>query len=126
MTLVMLAYKKYLKPHAQKLRLHMTDAERKLWNHMKGKQILAIQFYRQKPIGPYIVDFHAPKIKLVIEIDGSQHDDTSHKKSDNIRDQYLKNLGLFILRFNSRETLQNIDGVLDVIFRYANEQGKSP
>ncbi len=67
----MLKYDTNLKQLARKLRTDMTDAERLLWSRLRGKQVLGVQFYRQKPIGPYIVDFHAPASRLVIEVDGS-------------------------------------------------------
>jgi len=51
----------------------MTDSEKKLWPRLRRKPIMDIPFYRQKPIGPYIVDFYAPKAKIVIEVDESQH-----------------------------------------------------
>jgi very-short-patch-repair endonuclease len=66
-------YRADLKLKARNLRANMTDAEQKLWYYLRRKQISNIQFYRQRPINNYIVDFYAPTIKLVIEIDGSQH-----------------------------------------------------
>ena len=67
----MLKYRNNLKPLARQLRLNMTDAEQKLWFQLRRKQILDIVFYRQKPIGNYIVDFYAPSQKLVVEVDGA-------------------------------------------------------
>ncbi len=66
-------HSKILKGRARKLRKNMTDSEIVLWSRLRRKQLLDIQFYRQRPIGSYIVDFYAPKIKLVIEVDGSRH-----------------------------------------------------
>lgn len=57
----MLTYNKHLKPRARQLRNEMTDAERRRWLRLRGKQILDVQFYRQKPIGNYIVDFTLPR-----------------------------------------------------------------
>src|SRR4051794_4161542 len=68
-----LTYGRTLKPIARLLRREMTDAEQRLWFRLRRKQLEGVQFYRQKPIGPYIVDFFAPTIDLVIEVDGSQH-----------------------------------------------------
>jgi very-short-patch-repair endonuclease len=62
---------------------------------------LGVQFYRQKPVGDYIVDFLAPKTKLVVEVDGSQHTESEHAKKDKDRDEYLAAVGLKVLRFNS-------------------------
>jgi very-short-patch-repair endonuclease len=68
-----LKYNANLKSTARKLRQNLTDSESALWTQLRAKQPAGIQFYRQKPLGPYIVDFYAPQAKLVIEIDGSQH-----------------------------------------------------
>ena len=68
----MLNYNANLKDKARQLRKNLTDSERALWSRLRNKQILNIQFYRQKPIGEYIVDFFAPRAKLVVEVDGSQ------------------------------------------------------
>ena len=67
----MLKYNPRLKNIARQLRENMTDSERLLWSRLRGKQVRGIQFYRQKPIGNYIVDFYAAKILLVVEVDGS-------------------------------------------------------
>ena len=68
----MLRYNPKLAPIARRLRKNLTESEKPLWSRLRGKQLLDIQFNRQKPIGDYIVDFYAPKVKLIIEIDGSQ------------------------------------------------------
>jgi very-short-patch-repair endonuclease len=78
--LPMLRYDNHLKDTSRLLRKNMTDSERLLWSRLRRKQIAGMQFYRQKPIGKYIVDFYAPKAKLVIEVDGSQH-----MESENIK-----------------------------------------
>ncbi|MBP9011503.1 MAG: DUF559 domain-containing protein, partial [Syntrophaceae bacterium] len=66
----MLPFNKKLKPAARSLRSNMTDAERLLWSRIRKKQISDVQFYRQKNIGNYIVDFYCPQGRLVIELDG--------------------------------------------------------
>ena len=112
-----LKYNPKLKNTARTLRKNMTESERVLWARLRGKQILTVQFYRQKPIGKYIVDFYAPKTKLVIEVDGSQHMKENNSKRDKDRDTYLAGLGIKVLRFNSREVLRDTDEVMEVIFR---------
>jgi very-short-patch-repair endonuclease len=112
----MLHYKTHLKEIARTLRKNMSDGERILWSRLRGKQISGLQFYRQKPIGEYIVDFYAPKAKLVIEIDGSQHMEAKHVEKDKIRDAYLNSVGLKVLRFNSREVIKETDAVIERIF----------
>jgi very-short-patch-repair endonuclease len=119
---MMLPYKGNLKYNARRLRKNMTDSEQVLWSRLRGKQLLGVQFYRQKPIGDCIVDFFAPKTKLVVEVDGSQHMEGNHARKDRRRDAYLSSLGLQVLRFDSRQVLQETDAVVDVIFRRMAER----
>ena len=112
----MLSYNKALKPFSQKLRKNMTDAERRLWSRIRGKQLKGYQFYRQKPIGEYIVDFYCPKVKLVIELDGGQHYTEDGKERDKVRDEYLTGEGLQVLRFSDRDVLTQTDAVLEKIW----------
>ena len=104
-----------LKKYSGKLRKNMTDAERRLWSKLRLKQLNGYQFYRQMVIGNYIVDFCAPALKLVIEVDGSQHYSDEGLQSDKIRDKYLQSCGLKVLRFNDYEVLTNISGVVEYI-----------
>ena len=112
----MLRYESHLKKYARKLRKNMTDSERALWARLRAKQLHGVQFYRQKTIGEYIVDFYAPGAKLVIEVDGSQHKEDDQMQKDQMREAYLSRLGLKILRFNSREVLKNTDSVVQRIY----------
>ena len=114
----MFPFNKKLKPLARSLRKNMTDAERNLWTKIRGKQLKDKQFYRQKNIGNYIVDFYCPAAKLIIELDGDQHYTEEGHKKDEARDRYLKHLGFTVLRFSSREVLKNLDGVLETIYDY--------
>ncbi len=113
----MLKYSPKLKASARQLRQNLTDSERVLWRRLRGKQIEGVQFYRQKPIGDYIVDFYAPQAKLVVEIDGSQHFEAQHMEKDKKRDEYLNSLGLLVLRFDSRQALKEIEGVMDAVYQ---------
>ena len=78
----MLEYNPKLKQSSRKLRSDMTDAEQALWAKLRRKQIMDVQFYRQKPIGQYIVDFYAPTVNLVVEIDGGGHFEEATKQYD--------------------------------------------
>ena len=113
----MLKYNHSLKQNARRLRAEMTDSEQKLWSQLRRKQICDVQFYRQKPIGNYILDFYAPKVQLVVEVDGSQHLDTEHIQKDISRDAYLRTQGLRVLRFSDLQVLQELDAVVQMIFR---------
>jgi len=105
----------------------MTDSEQILWQRLRGKQILGVQFYRQKPIGNYIVDFLAPRAKLVVEIDGSQHLEKQNYEKDRKRDTFFAGIGLKVLRFDSRQVLKQTDAVVEVIYRNVEERiQKSP
>ena len=117
----MLSYRENLKKPSRKLRHKMTNAERYLWSKLKMKQLNGYQFYRQKPIGNYIVDFYCPSAKMVIEIDGSQHFYDDGLEHDKERDAYINNLGLKALRFTSVDVLKNLEGVIDKILENMNE-----
>ena len=114
----MLSYNKGLKEYSGALRRNMTDSERLLWSRIRGRQLKDCQFYRQKIIGNYIVDFYCSKAKLVIEVDGGQHYGSDGKQKDEVRDNYMAHLGLAVLRFSDREVLENLDGVVQVIWRH--------
>ena len=108
-------YRKTLKEPARSLRTSMTDAEQALWHRIRRKQIQNVQFYRQKPLRSFIVDFYCPAAKLVVELDGSQHFETGHQAKDGARDAALASLGLRVLRFDNRQVLLETDAVLAVI-----------
>ena len=100
----------------------MTDRERALWSRLRGKQILEVQFYRQKPIGNYIVDFYAAKAKIVVEEDGAQHLEEKQEQQDAQRDKYLKDQGLYVMRFNNIEVLRELDSVMEEIYRVVKKK----
>ncbi len=96
--------------HAKSLRKNMTEAEQALWAHLRAKRFMGIKFKRQKPIGGYIVDFVAVEVKLIIEVDGSQH--LEAKEYDAERTHYLEGRGFRVLRFWNSECLRDINNVL--------------
>lgn len=102
--------------------MNLTDAEQRLWGRLRRKQILGVQFYRQKPIGNYITDFYAPAARLVVEVDGSQHLELAQAEHDKLRTQYLKQMGLVVLRYTDRQVLLEADSVLEEIFRVVEEK----
>ena len=118
----MLKYSANLKDKSRQLRSNLTDSEKALWSRLRSKQVLGIQFYREKPIGEYIVDCFAPRAKLVVEVDGSQHMGSDHAQKDRRRDGYLASQGLKVLRFGSREVLKERNAVIEVIYRTVIEQ----
>ena len=94
----------------------MTDAERRLWSRIRRKQLKNYQFYRQKNIGNYIVDFYCPAANIIVEVDGGHHYSSENIKKDELRDTYLSGLGFTVLRFSDSDIFKNIDGVLQEIF----------
>jgi very-short-patch-repair endonuclease len=112
----MLSYDKQLKALSQHLRKNMTDSENMLWLKLRRKQLKGHQFYRQKIIGKYIVDFYCPKANLVIELDGGQHYSEAGKSKDRTRDDVLREMGIKVLRFSDRDVFGNIGGVVEGIW----------
>lgn len=100
----------------------MTEAEQKLWERLRGKQLHGVQFYRQKPLATYIVDFYGPKAKLVIELDGGQHEEENHRIRDAARDEKLRQQGLMVLRFDNVQMLRETEAVLEEIWRVVGER----
>ena len=104
---------KKLNPYSRSLRKNATKQENHLWYDFLKKHPL--QFNRQRIIGDYIVDFHCPKAKLVIELDGSQHYKGDAIEYDKQRTDYLESLGLMVMRFTNVDIDRNFDGVCQVI-----------
>ncbi len=104
---------KSLHTRARWLRTNSTLSEVLLWNYLKQKQANGLDFDRQKIIGNYIVDFYCAKLKLVIEIDGSSHDEKY--VYDATRDKYLMNLGLTVIHIDDDDVKFNMPHVLNTI-----------
>ena len=91
----------------------MTDAERRIWAILRAQQIEGHRFRRQVPIGRYIADFVCHHARLIVEIDGGQHDLSSASELE--RSAFLKNEGYRLLRFWNNDVLANLDGVYATI-----------
>jgi very-short-patch-repair endonuclease len=100
-------------PVARKLRRASTDAELRLWRHLRNRNFAGLRFARQVPIGPYVADFVCRARKLVIELDGGQHAEQAN--DDAKRTAELEALGYRILRFWNNDVLTNTDSVLEAI-----------
>ena len=100
---------------ARELRRKQTKAERALWVRLRNNQLEGVKFRRQQPIGPYIVDFASFERKLVIEINGGQHNEGEIMEKDEERTTWLKENGYQVLRFWNNEVLKNVEGVLERI-----------
>ena len=112
----MLPYNKNLKDLARNLRKNMTDAERRLWSKIRRKQLKNFQFYRQKNIGDFIVDFYCPGAKLIVEVDGGQHYSKENILQDEARDEFMNDLGFKVLRFSNSDVFKNMEGVVKEIY----------
>ena len=107
--------KGYARPtlRARALRNNATDAERLLWHAISARKVAGIRFNRQVPVGPFICDFVARSIRLVIEVDGGQHD----AEVDGGRTRYLEAQGYRVIRFWNNDVLGNVEGVATEIER---------
>jgi very-short-patch-repair endonuclease len=103
---------KRLSGTARGLRRRATDAERRLWRHLRDRQIEGFKFRRQQPLGRYIVDFVNLERRVVIELDGGQH---ALDPRDKIRDEWLGAEGYEVLRFWDHEVFSDLEGVLESI-----------
>ncbi len=102
--------------NAQRLRREMTKEERHLWYDFF--KVVNIRANRQKAIGPYIVDFYVASAKLVVELDGGQHFEEEGQKHDEIRDRFLREQGLTVLRYSNAEVNRNFRAVCEDIMRH--------
>ncbi|MFZ5842572.1 MAG: endonuclease domain-containing protein [Pseudomonadota bacterium] len=102
---------------AKALRQQMTEAEQKLWYHLRAHRLGEQKFRRQQPIGRYVVDFVHFGAKLIVEADGSQHLDSPR---DEVRDLWLQSQGFRIMRFWNNDILLNTDAVLSAILGAIN------
>ena len=98
----------------------MTFPERELWYHFLRNY--PIRFQRQKPLGNYIADFYCAKAKLVIELDGDYHGIEQQMADDEQRTKALEQMGLYVLRFQNRDVVQNLYGVTLEIDRVVRER----
>ena len=117
-------YNPKLKARARELRNNSTLSEVLLWNQLKARKMKGYQFMRQKPIGKYIVDFFCSKLRLVIEIDGDSHIDKV--EYDKKRQQELKAIGFYFLRFSDLDVKSNLNGVLQMIEKWIEEFETTP
>ena len=100
---------------ARYLRKSATDCERILWRHLRNRKFAAYKFRRQHPLDPYVLDFYCPALKLAIELDGSGHDTRAREKRDQIREKFLSEEGIAIIRFWNHQVREELDSVLDAI-----------
>lgn len=116
-----LPYNPKLKELAKKLRKNSTLSEVLLWKYLSKKQMLGYDFHRQKPIDNYIVDFFSHDLMLAIEIDGATH--YCDEEKDEKRQKRLESFGIRFLRFGDAQVKKNLEGVVDEIRFWIEENG---
>ena len=99
--------------YARELRHHLTEAEALLWRYLRSHRLGGTHIRRQHAIGPYIVDFCAPREKVVIELDGGQHVDQAEYDAE--RSAFLESQGYVVLRFWNNQVIEHPEEVLGVI-----------
>jgi very-short-patch-repair endonuclease len=103
---------------AKQLRKQMTEGEGKLWSALRGRRFENFKFRRQVPVGKYIADFMCLERRLIVEVDGSQHEDSEH---DRVRDAWLKSQNFRVLRFRNHDIYVALDGTLLAILDALND-----
>jgi very-short-patch-repair endonuclease len=109
---------------ARQLRSQQTDAENLLWSRLRAHRLLGLKFRRQQPIGTYVADFFCPEQRLIVELDGGQHQERAGY--DEERDAWLKAEGYIVLRYWNNEAMGNLEGVLEDILRYVDLLENAP
>ena len=117
-------YNVKLKNRARKMRNNPTDAEKKLWDILRQGELKQYKFLRQKIIGNYIADFYCSQYRLILEVDGSGHDEVEQIEYDKERTLFFENLGMKVLRFWNNDVLENPAGVYAKILEFF--ENKSP
>ena len=112
-----------LQTFARDMRAAPTDAEAVIWRQLRAHRFAGHKFKRQQPIGNYILDFVCFEAKVIVEVDGGQHNGSI---SDRSRDQWLGSQGFLVLRFWNNEVLQNLEGVLTRILEVVTPSPSVP
>ncbi len=99
----------------RKLRRESTDAEHRLWQILRCRQLEGAKFRRQHWIGQYVLDFYCPDRRLAVEADGGQHFTTEGSFGDDMRTRYLENIGIRVLRFTNAQVMLETESVAEAI-----------
>lgn len=100
------------------LRNNATAPEAILWLRLKGKQVEGLKFRRQFGVGPYVLDFYCPELRLAIELDGEVHNTSWGESHDEIRTKFLMENNINVLRFKNEVVYQNIEAIVQEIREY--------
>lgn len=102
-------------PFAKRMRREATLAEQRLWLQLRDRRLAGVKFRRQMPIGPYIVDFISLEQRLIIEVDGSQHNEPAGRQYDSARTAYLNQQGFRVIRVWNNDVLSRMEAVLELL-----------
>ena len=116
---------KILESRRRDLRVKQTEAEKILWQKLRNRQINGFKFFRQCSIGKYIADFYCSELRLVIELDGSQHYEENSLEYDKIREEFMKNLDIKTIRFNNLDVFKNLDEVMERVYDEVRKSSNS-
>lgn len=105
----------------QTLRNNLTPAEATLWKALKGSQINGLKFRRQHSLGPYVMDFYCPSIRLCVELDGEVHNTYGACLHDSERTRFLNENGITVKRFENDVVYKNINAIIQTITDYDEE-----
>jgi len=122
MSRIIYPYNKPLKELARKMRNYPTLAEKELWRHLKGKQMLGFDFHRQKAIDNYILDFFCHELFLGIEVDGKGHELPDVANKDLKKENKMNEFGIIVLRFTNEAVMENTVDVLKKIEDWIKER----
>lgn len=111
---------------ANALRKEMTEAEQALWSKIRKRQILGYKFRRQHPIHQFIADFYCHEKRLVLEVDGGYHSETSKAEHDEQRTYELEKLGIKVVRFGNEEIMMDMEGVIEKIREFLSARCPLP
>ena len=104
------------------MRREMTNAERKLWMGLRAHRLEGLQFRRQEPCGPYIVDFICHAVRLVVEVDGATHSTDAELARDARRDAWFAERGFAVLRVTNDDVYHELEAVMETIWMRASER----
>lgn len=115
-----------LKNKRRELRKNQTAAEKILWEYLRNRKLGGFKFTRQCSVGPYILDFYCPKVRVGIELDGSHHSGKEAATYDNDREVGLKEFNIRLIRFWNDEIIKNTPNVLKRILEFIETEGSTP
>ena len=99
------------------MRNNVPAAEELVWSSLRKNQVLDYKFRRQYGVGPYVIDFYCPALKLAVEIDGDSHFVTDAIENDKRRQAFIESFGIHFLRFTNQEVNRELDAVLEKIYQ---------